>query len=63
MIPSLIIDRAKRESWEQLGCKDTTQRAREIAKKIISEHKPGPLPKEVERKLDSIIREIHRKRI
>jgi len=61
LIPSAVIDRTKRENWEKLGCKDTAQRAREIAKKIISEHKPEPLPKEAERKLDNIIRELHRK--
>jgi trimethylamine--corrinoid protein Co-methyltransferase len=61
IIPSSVIDRMTRENWSKKGCKDTTQRAREIAKKIISEHKPEPLPEEAKIKLDGMIRELHRK--
>ncbi|MCR6691458.1 MAG: trimethylamine methyltransferase family protein [archaeon YNP-LCB-003-016] len=59
MIPSEIIDRMPREKWLKIGCKDATQRAREIARKIITEHKPEPLPKEKEEMLDKFIRKLH----
>lgn len=56
-----VIDRAIREKWIESGCKDTVQRAREIAKKLIKEHKPEPLPKTVEEKLDDLIHKLHTK--
>jgi trimethylamine--corrinoid protein Co-methyltransferase len=59
MIPSEIIDRMPREKWLKMECKDAAQRAREMAKKIINEYKPEPLPKEKEEMLDKLIRKLH----
>ncbi|MEM2293021.1 MAG: trimethylamine methyltransferase family protein [Candidatus Aenigmatarchaeota archaeon] len=61
ILPTNVIDRVVREKWTELGCKDTAQRAREIAKKLIKEHKPEPLPKTVEEKLDDLIHKLHTK--
>jgi trimethylamine--corrinoid protein Co-methyltransferase len=41
--PHLISDRERREKWESDGAKDTYVRAKEVARKILSEHKPLPV--------------------
>jgi trimethylamine--corrinoid protein Co-methyltransferase len=46
-----IIDRNKREVWEKRGSKSIIDVAREKWQKILKEHQPEPLEKEVEKKL------------
>ncbi len=41
--PYSISDRERREKWESDGGKDTYVRAREVAKRILSEHTPLPV--------------------
>ena len=41
--PYTISDRERREKWESDGSKDTYARAREVAKKILREHRPLPV--------------------
>ncbi len=41
--PYSISDRERREKWESDGAKDTYTRAKEVAKKILCEHKPLPV--------------------
>jgi trimethylamine--corrinoid protein Co-methyltransferase len=41
--PYTISDRERREKWEADGAKDASLRAKEVAKKILQEHKPLPV--------------------
>ena len=41
--PYTISDRERREKWEADGAKDTSLRAKEVAQKILREHKPMPV--------------------
>jgi trimethylamine:corrinoid methyltransferase-like protein len=41
--PYLISDRERRERWASEGAKDTYLRAKEAARKILSEHRPLPV--------------------
>jgi trimethylamine--corrinoid protein Co-methyltransferase len=41
--PYTISDRERREKWESAGAKDTYVRAKEVAKKILREHRPLPV--------------------
>lgn len=45
--PYTISDREKREKWVSDGAKDTYVRAKEVAKKLLQEHKPLPLDQAV----------------
>ncbi|MBS7657761.1 MAG: trimethylamine methyltransferase family protein [Candidatus Bathyarchaeia archaeon] len=55
-IPRLI-DRKRYESWRVEGAKDMITRAREKLQRILKEHEPEPLPKEVKQELTKIIKE------
>lgn len=50
-----LIDRRRRDFWQQLGGTDLAERAREEAKYILKTHKPDPLPPGVASQLRSII--------
>jgi len=52
-----LIDRRRREFWEQLGGTDLTQRAAEEARHILKTHKPDPLPPDVVSRLRAIVEE------
>jgi len=41
--PSAVFDRQGREVWEQAGAIDAWARAKEVARRILAEHKPEPL--------------------
>jgi trimethylamine--corrinoid protein Co-methyltransferase len=49
-----LIDKYRREKWEETGSKDFVTRAREQAEKILQEHTPAPLPKEIEDRIKDI---------
>lgn len=51
-----LIDRRMRESWEKSGAKDMPAAARELAEKILAEHRGEPLSEEVQEKLTEIIK-------
>lgn len=57
-IPSKIIDRQEMKAWKAAGSKDVVQRAREIVEKILKEHKPEPLPGDIEKNLNDVMTEI-----
>ena len=57
-IPSELVDRQDLKLWKEQGSKDTFKRAKEVAQKIIRDHKPEPLPPDIEKKLDSVTRKI-----
>jgi len=50
-----LIDRRRRDFWQQLGGTDLAERAREEAKYILKTHKPDPLPPGVSSALRSIV--------
>jgi len=57
-MPSELIDRQERKAWKAAGQKDIFQRAREIVGKTLKEHKPEPLPHDIEKDLDNVARSI-----
>jgi trimethylamine--corrinoid protein Co-methyltransferase len=46
--PSAIFDRQDREMWEQSGSTDAWSRAKETARRILTDHKPQPLDSTVD---------------
>ena len=57
-IPSDLVDRQDLKLWKKQGSKDSFQRAREIAQRILKDHKPEPLPIDIEKDLDDVARRI-----
>jgi len=55
-MPSELVDRQGFEAWKAAGSKDVVQRAREIVKKTLKEHKPEPLASDVEKDLDKAMK-------
>ena len=51
-----LIDRKRYERWKAEGSKDMLTRARERVLKILREHEPEPLPKDVLKELNSILK-------
>ncbi len=60
-IPSTVVDRLSRERWEKEGSKNTFERAHNLVKKILSEHRPEQLPADVEKDLNVKMLEIAKK--
>jgi len=54
-LPSDVIDRKDRKSWELLGSKDVVKRANEIIKAKLAEYQPPDIPKDLEREMIEII--------
>ena len=50
-----LIDRRRRDFWQQLGGTDLAERSREEAKHILKTHQPDPLPQGVVTALRSIV--------
>jgi trimethylamine--corrinoid protein Co-methyltransferase len=51
-----IFDRRMRETWEkETGGKDAAERANELAKQIINDHKPEPLDNDIKKELRRIV--------
>jgi len=57
-IPSTVIDKVSKSQWERTQAKDAMGRAKEYVDKILQEHHPKPLPSEIERELDSFMKEV-----
>ncbi|MBU4511593.1 trimethylamine methyltransferase family protein, partial [bacterium] len=51
-----VSDRSLREEWISKGGKDARERAREIAKNILAEHKPLSIPTDIDKKIRSKIK-------
>ena len=56
-----IVNREKRERWERAGSKDLREVAREEAKRILKEHQPEPLDRDVEEDLKKIVKEVEKR--
>jgi len=51
----VLSDRSTWSSWVSGGRKDTWQRAKERAKKILAEHEPHPLPRDQQKEIENIL--------
>ncbi|MCK4393673.1 trimethylamine methyltransferase family protein [Candidatus Bipolaricaulota bacterium] len=51
-----ISDRQTRQAWEKKGSKTAAERAKEKAKEILQTHHPVPLPADIDRELQDIIK-------
>jgi trimethylamine--corrinoid protein Co-methyltransferase len=56
-----LVNREKRDKWEAAGSKDLWETARQEAKKILKEHQPEPLDRDVEEELKRIIKEVEKR--
>jgi trimethylamine--corrinoid protein Co-methyltransferase len=59
--PSSVIDVADMSCWQSKGSKDIIQRANEKIEQILASHIPEPLPRDVEKDLDDVMRNIAKK--
>jgi len=50
-----IIDRTRMGKWEEMGSKDIVSKANSEAKRILKEHEPEPLPKDVIESIHNIV--------
>jgi trimethylamine--corrinoid protein Co-methyltransferase len=57
-ISSELVDRQESNAWKAAGSKGVVKRAREIVKNTLKEHKPEPLPSDVERDLDNVMKDL-----
>ena len=56
-----IISRERRERWERAGSRDLREIAREEANRILKEHQPEPLDRDVEENLKKIVKEVEKR--
>jgi trimethylamine--corrinoid protein Co-methyltransferase len=57
-IPSELVDRQDLRAWKAQGAKDMFQRARDQVQRVLKDHKPEPLPTDIEKDLDDVTRKI-----
>ena len=62
LLPSDLIDRQEFKAWQGAGSKDIVKRAREIVQKTLREHQPEPLPSDVAKDLDNVMKDIMKRR-
>jgi len=53
-IPSAVIDRDFRQTWEDKGAQDTAARAHERVEEVVAAYQPKPLPADVVKELEAI---------
>jgi len=58
---SNLASREKFDDWDKSGAKRIEERAREKCKKILKEHKPVPLPKEIDKELSDFVKSVERR--
>lgn len=56
-----LSDRTMRDIWNRNGSKEIRERAIEKSRKILKEHHPSPLPKEVQKELEKEVRAIYKR--
>ena len=54
-----VSERNSAEEWTKLGKRDIADRAREVAKEILSDHHPEPLDKDVREGLDNLVKQAY----
>lgn len=52
-----LFDRQTREDWTAQGCKTVNGKAIEVAKNILENYEPAPLPAGAQEKIDDILKE------
>jgi trimethylamine--corrinoid protein Co-methyltransferase len=57
-ISSPVIDKISKSKWKKLGAKDTLKRAREHVDKMLAQNHRKSLPADIEKELDSFMKEI-----
>jgi trimethylamine--corrinoid protein Co-methyltransferase len=57
-IPSDLVDRQDMKAWKTQGSKDAFKRATGIAQEILRDHKPEPLPTDIEKDLGEVAKRI-----
>jgi trimethylamine--corrinoid protein Co-methyltransferase len=57
-----LLDRHTRAMWEGKGSLDAVERARVFIEKVVKEYSPEPLPPDIQKELESAMREIAEKR-
>lgn len=58
-----IFNRATYQTWVKAGSRDLREMARDRAKKILKEHFPEPLDKDIETELERIAKEVEKREI
>ncbi len=58
--PSRLIYRNSRDAWMSAGCQDFEKRANEMARTILKEHEPMPLPEDIAQALDTLVADAMR---
>ena len=58
-----LSDRRSRDQWKEAGSRELKEVARDEAKRILKEYVPTPLEKDVEAKLNQIVREIEKREL
>jgi trimethylamine--corrinoid protein Co-methyltransferase len=59
--PSDLVDRQEASVWKKLGSKDTHRRAKEIAQRILRDHKAERIATDKEKNLDDVAKKIMQK--
>jgi trimethylamine--corrinoid protein Co-methyltransferase len=59
----MISNRDKRETWEKAGSKDLRETAREEVKKILKQHQPEPLERDVEKELKKFLKGVEKREL
>jgi len=59
-IPRLF-DTQSYDSWVKAGSKDIRERAREEVRKILREHQPPPLDKDLDKRLEEYVKNVNRR--
>lgn len=60
--PSLS-DRRNYSNWKSGGGLEASRRAMDLAKKVLLEHKPSPLPADIEKELDIAVQKIEKRAV
>ena len=55
-----IIDRRRRGAWEKRGSKSLIESANERARELLKSHEPKPLPEELIKELERIIKSVEK---
>jgi trimethylamine--corrinoid protein Co-methyltransferase len=58
-----VTNRLPYQGWEKAGSRDIVARARQRIQEILEKHEPVPLPDEVERELDKILKAVEKEHL
>ena len=58
-----IVDRRSRAAWEKAGSRDLREVARQEAKRILEQHHPEPLDRDIKEELEKIVKDIENREL